>query len=95
MMTIRPMNNHVLIKPLEADEKTAGGIVLPDTAKDSPQEAKVIAMARDATEQVAVGDRVIYQKHSGTEVKLEGEDYVLISSDDLLAKYLAVDKIPD
>ena len=74
---------------------TAGGIHLPDSARERAHEAEVIAVAEDATEEVAVGDRVIYKEFSGTEVKVDGEDYILLSSEDLLVKYVAADEIPE
>jgi chaperonin GroES len=89
------MNGRVLVKPLEAQEKTAGGIYIPDTAKERLQEGNVVAIAEDATDEVAVGDRVIYKEFGGTEVRVEGEDYILFTEDDLLAKYLEVDTIPE
>ena len=94
-MAVRPINGHVLVKPLEAKGQTAGGIHLPDTAKEGLQEGEVIAVAEDATAEVAVGDRVIHKEFSGTEINVEGEDYILLSSEDFLAKYLAVDEIPE
>jgi chaperonin GroES len=94
-MKIRPINSQVLVKPLEAGEKTAGGIYVPDSGKEKPKEGKVIAVAKDATEEIAVGDRVIYKEFSGTEVSTGGEDYILIPSEDLLVKYVAADEIPE
>jgi len=94
-MKLQPINGRILVKPLEAKDKTSGGIHLPDTAKEKLQEGKVIAVAEDATDEVAVGDRIIYKELGGTEVKVEGEDYILLTEDDLLAKYEAVDKIPE
>ena len=94
-MKIRPINAHVLVKPLEAAKTTPGGIHLPDTAREKQTEGKVIAVAEDATEEVAVGDRVIYKEFAGTEVKVDGEDYVLLPSEDLLVKYVAADEIPE
>ena len=94
-MNLQPMNGRVLVKPLEAQEKTAGGIYIPDTAKERLQEGNVVAVAEDATDEVAVGDRVIYKEFGGTEVRVEGEDYILFTEDDLLAKYVAVDEIPE
>lgn len=94
-MKIRPINGHVLLRPVEAAKTTPGGIHLPDTAKERQNEGKVIAVAEDATEEVAVGDRVIYKEFAGTEVKVDGEDYVLLPSDDLLVKYVAADEIPE
>ena len=94
-MKLQPINGRILVKPLEAKDKTSGGIYLPDTAKEKLQEAKVIAVAEDATDEVAVGDHIIYKELTGTEVKIGGEDYILLIEDDLLAKYEAVDKIPE
>lgn len=94
-MKLQPMHGRVLVKPLEAKEKTSGGIYIPDTAKERLQEGNVVAVAEDATDEVAVGDRVIYKEFGGTDVRVEGEDYILFTEDDLLAKYLAVDKIPE
>lgn len=94
-MKIRPMNGRVLVRPIEPSEETKGGIVIPDTAKEKPREGEVAAVAEDATEEVAVGDRVIYSEHGGTEVKIEDEDFVLLTADDLLAKYEDVDRIPE
>jgi len=94
-MNFRPINGRILVKPLETKEKTSSGIYIPDTVKVKLHEAEIIAIAKDATDEVVVGDRVIYKEFSGTEVKLEEEDYVLLSEDDLLAKYEAVDEIPE
>ena len=94
-MKIRPINSHLLVKPLEAARTTPGGIHLPDAARETQTEGTVIAVAEDATEEVAVGDRVIYKEFAGTEVKVDGEDYVLLPSEDLLVKYVAADEIPE
>ena len=94
-MKLQPINGRILVKPLEAKDKTSGGIYVPDTAKEKLQEGEVVAIAEDAFEEVAVGDRVIYKEFGGTEVKIEGEDYILFTEDDLLAKHEAIDKIPE
>ena len=94
-MSLQPINGRILVKPLEAKDKTSGGIYLPDTAKEKLQEGKVVAVAEDATDEVAVGNRIIYKEFGGTEVKIEGENYILLTEDDLLAKHEAVDKIPE
>ena len=94
-MKLRPINAHVVVKSLDLAEKTVGGIYLPDTAREKLYEGEVIAVADDATDEVAVGDRIIYRQHSGTEAKIEDEDLVLLTADDLLAKYEQVDKIPE
>jgi len=77
-MALQPINGRILVKPLEAGDKTAGGIYLPDTAKEKLQEGEVVAVAEDATDEVVVGDRIIYKELGGTEVKIEGEDYILL-----------------
>ena len=94
-MKLRPINGRVLVKPFKAKEKTAGGLYLPDTAKERLREGEVVAMAKDATDEVVVGDHLIYKEYGGTEVKIDGEDYILMTEEDLLAKHVAVDKIPD
>jgi len=94
-MKLQPINGRILVKPIEVEEKTSGGIYLPDTAKEKLHQGEVIAVAEDATEEVAVGDRIIYKEFSGTEVKFDEEEYILLIEDDLLAKYEAVDKIPE
>ena len=93
MGKISPLGDKILVKRLKAEDKTPGGIVLPDTAKEKPKEGKVIAVGKgkllDSGKrvelQVKVGDRVIFSSYAGTEVKLEGEEYVLMSEDDILA----------
>ena len=90
----KPFGDRVLVKPIEKEEVTVGGIVLPDTAQERPQEAEVVAVGpgRISDEgkrielEVKVGDRVVYSKYAGTEIKEEGEDYLLLRESDLLAK---------
>ncbi len=94
-MKIRPMNGRVLVRPLETAEKTKGGIVIPDTAKDKSYEGEVVAVAEDATEDVAVGDRVVYRQSGGTAIHVGEEDVVFLETDDLLVKYVVTDKIPE
>jgi chaperonin GroES len=89
------MHGRVLLKGSEARDKTPGGIYIPDTAKEKVHEGEVVAVAKDATDEVAVGDQVIYREFAGTEVKIEGEEYILLTDDDLLAKHVAADKIPE
>ncbi|HHT9113110.1 MAG TPA: co-chaperone GroES [Candidatus Wunengus sp. YC65] len=92
-MNVRPLGEKVLIKRVEAEGKTAGGIVLPDTAKEKPKEGKVIALGDGrilksggrAKFQVKKGDRVLFSSYGGTEVRIDGEDYLLMSEDDILA----------
>ena len=94
-MNFQPINGRILVKPLKAEEKTKSGIYIPDNARGKTQEGKVVALAKDATDEVAVGDEVIYKEYSGTEVKIDGEEYILFTEDDILAKYEASDEIPE
>ncbi len=93
MATIKPLGDRVLVKRLEAEEKTAGGIVLPDTAKEKPKQGKIIAVGtgkqlesgETADFQVKKGDVVLFGSFAGTEVTVDGEEYLLMSEDDILA----------
>lgn len=87
-MTLVPLGDRVVLKQLEAEETTKSGIVLPGQAKEKPQQAEVIAVGpgtEDVKIQVAVGDKVIYSKYAGTEVKLDEEEFIVIKQDDILA----------
>ncbi|MCM8800575.1 MAG: co-chaperone GroES [Candidatus Omnitrophica bacterium] len=92
-MKILPLGDRILVKPLEAEEKTKGGIILPDTAKEKPQEGKVIAVGKGRVLEdgkiqpleVKVGDRILYGRYSGTEIKIEGEEHLIIKEEDVLA----------
>ena len=92
-MTLKPLGDRVVVKPIEQDEITAGGIMLPDTAKEKPQEGKILAVGpgnrNDAGERipldVAVDDIVLYAKYAGTEIKLEGEKILVLRESDILA----------
>lgn len=92
-MKLKPLGDRVVVKPIEQDEKTAGGIVLPDTAKEKPQRGEVLAVGTgkllDNGERVAldvkVGDKVLYAKYGGTEVKVDGEAYLILRESDILA----------
>ena len=92
-MKIKPLSDRVVIQPLEAEEKTSGGIYLPDTAKEKPQMGKIVAAGpgkvSDAGEkipmEVKVGDKVLYGKYSGTDVTIEGSDYLIVRESDILA----------
>ncbi|GBE13329.1 10 kDa chaperonin [bacterium BMS3Abin13] len=91
-MKIRPLNDRILVKRLEEEEKTAGGIIIPDSAKEKPVEGKVIAVGpgkrNDNGDRVAMdvkeGDRVLFSKYGGTDVKIDGEDYLIMREDDVL-----------
>lgn len=94
MKKIQPVNGYVLIRFEESGEQqTEGGIVIPDTAKEKPNEGIVENIAADASEQIAVGDRVIYKQFSGTTITFKGTDYILVPAGDILAKYTEVDSI--
>jgi chaperonin GroES len=89
---LQPLEDRVVVKPSEEEEMTASGIVIPDTAKERPQEGEVIAVGPGRFEEgnripmdVKVGDKVIYSKYGGTEVKVEGEEYLILSARDVLA----------
>ncbi len=94
-MQIQPLNDNVLLRLVEAEEVTKGGIILPDTAKETPAEGIVEAIAADATDEVAIGDRVLYKRFSGEEIKVDGTKYRLVPVGDLLAKYVEADAIPE
>ena len=93
MATIKPMGEKVLVQPTKSGEMTAGGIALPDSAKERPQEGTVIAVGPgrtlDSGEKVAVGvsigDLVIYSKYGGTEIKVDGEEYLILDESSILA----------
>lgn len=85
---IKPLADRVLVEPKEAETKTASGLYIPDTAKEKPQEGKVIAAGpgkKDETMEVKVGDEVLYGKYAGTEVTVEGKKYLIVKQSDILA----------
>jgi chaperonin GroES len=86
---IKPLGDRVVIKRLEAEEKTASGIILPGQAKEKPQMAEVVAVGpgtEDVKMELKVGDMVIFSQYAGTEVKFEGEEYTIMGQKDILAK---------
>ena len=91
-MKIKPLGDRVVVKPLEAVEKSKGGIVLPDTAKEKPQEGKVVAVGKGRVTddgkviaaEVKVNDKVLYGKYSGTEITVDNEEYVVLHESDIL-----------
>ncbi len=83
-MRIKPLGDRVLIKPITEEKRTEGGLVLPDTSKEKPQKAEIVAVGKLEDVELNVGDRVIFSKYAGTEIKLDGEDYILIDSGDVL-----------
>ncbi len=91
-MKIRPLQDRIIVKRMEEEEKTAGGIIIPDTAKEKPQEGKVVAVGKGKVGEdgrvqpldVKPGDKVLFGKYAGTEIKIEGEEHLIMREDDLL-----------
>lgn len=91
-MKIRPLQDRVLVQRLDAEEKSAGGIIIPDTAKEKPQEGKVIAVGKGKRREdgtltppdVKSGDRILFSKYAGNDVTLDGSEYVIMREDDIL-----------
>ena len=91
-MKIRPLQDRVIVKRLEEEEKTKGGIIIPDTAKEKPQEGKVTAVGKGKMNEdgkiismdVKVGDRILFGKYSGSEIKIDGEEHLIMREEDIL-----------
>ena len=91
-MKIRPLGDRILVKRIQEEEKTKGGIVIPDTAKEKPQEGKVVAVGKGKMSEqgkllvpdVKAGDKILFGKYSGSEVKIEGEEHLIVREDDIL-----------
>ena len=92
-MKIRPLHDRILVKRLDSEEKTAGGIIIPDTAQEKPQEGKIVAVGKGRildggeVQELAVkkGDKILFSKYSVTEINLEGEEHLIVREDDVLA----------
>jgi len=87
-MSVKPLQDRVLVEPKEAEEKTASGLYIPDTAKEKPQRGKVAAVGsgkKDEPMEVKVGDEVLYGKYAGTELSIDGKDYLILRQSDILA----------
>ena len=92
-MKVRPLHDRILVRRIEEEEKTKGGLIIPDTAKEKPMEGKVIAVGKGRVAEngklrpldVHTGDRVLFSKYSGTEIQLEGDEHLIIREDDVLA----------
>jgi chaperonin GroES len=87
-VNVKPLADRVLVEPAAAEQKTAGGIIIPDTAKEKPQKGTVVAVGngkKDEPLTVKVGDQVLYGKYSGTEINIEGKDYLIMRESDILA----------
>ncbi len=91
-MSLRPLSDRILVERVEEDAKTKGGIIIPDTAKEKPAEGKIVAMGNGRMGEdgklipmdVAVGDRILFSKYGGTDVKIDGNDYLILRQDDVL-----------
>jgi len=91
-MKIRPLGDRILVKRIKEEEKTKGGIIIPDTAKEKPQEGKVVAVGKGKYDdsgkliplEVKAGDKILFGKYSGSEIKLEGEEHLILREDDIL-----------
>jgi chaperonin GroES len=92
MTKIRPLGDRILVKRIKEEEKTKGGIIIPDTAKEKPQEGKVVAVGKGKLNEegkvipleVKAGDKILFGKYSGSEIKLEGEEHLILREDDIL-----------
>jgi len=87
-VNVKPLADRVLVEPAAAEQKTAGGIIIPDTAKEKPQKGTVVAIGngkKDEPLTVKIGDQVLYGKYSGTEINIEGKDYLIMRESDILA----------
>ena len=91
-MKIKPLHDRIIVERIEEETKTAGGLIIPDTAKEKPQQGKVIAVGKGKVTEdgkvlgmdVKVGDRVLFGKYAGTEIKIEGKEYMMMREDDVL-----------
>ena len=91
-MKIRPLQDRIIVKRVEEEEKTKGGIIIPDTAKEKPIEGKVVAVGKGKVKEdgsvqppdVKVGDRILFGKYAGTEIKMDGEEHLIMREDDIL-----------
>ncbi len=92
-MKVQPLHDRILVKRIDEEQKTKGGIIIPDTAKEKPQEGKVIAVGKGRVlddgkvQELAVkkGDKILFSKYAGTDIKVEGDDHIIIREDDVLA----------
>ncbi len=91
-MNIRPLHDRIIVERIEEEAKTAGGLIIPDTAKEKPQQGKIIAVGKGKVTEdgkvlgmdVKVGDKILFGKYSGTEIKIEGKEYLMMREDDVL-----------
>ena len=92
-MNVQPLGDFILVRPVEAEQRSQGGIYLPDTAREAPAEGKVLAVSTAVDNGVVVGDRVVYKRFAGEEITVDGEKLRLVSVVDLLARYVEADSI--
>jgi len=91
-MNIRPLHDRIIVERLEEETKTAGGLIIPDTAKEKPQEGKIVAVGKGKSNEegkvlpldVKVGDKVLFGKYAGTDIKIDGKEYLMMREDDIL-----------
>ncbi len=88
-VTVQPLGARVLVQPLEEESRTKSGLLLPESAKEKPQTGLVVAVSDDETIKVKVDDKVLFAKYTGTEVRMDGANYLLMESNDILARVLA------
>jgi len=94
MEKLQPVNGNVIIKIMEQKEgKTSGGIIIPETAKEKPTEGNIMAVSADSSDEISVGDRVIFKEYSGTKVTHQDEEFLVIQESEILAKIVEVDSI--
>jgi chaperonin GroES len=94
-MSFKPLHDRVLVERVESEEKTSGGIIIPDTAKEKPMEGKIVAVGNGAIDEngkirsldVKIGDRILFGKWAGTEVKLDGQDYIVMKESDIMGVF--------
>lgn len=96
MKTIQPFGDRILIKPVEAPQQTASGLYLPDTSREGPGEGEIVAIGEGSPlqEKLSVGDQILFQKFSGTEIRMDGVTFVLLAEADILGRVIEVDQLP-
>ncbi len=87
-LNIQPMGTRILVKPVDQENKTASGLYIPETAKEKPQTGLVVAVGEDEEIKLKVNDTIVFAKYSGTEIKIDGDDYLIIECNDVLARVL-------
>ncbi len=97
MKTIQPFGDRILVKMLEIPQQTASGIYLPDTSKEKPSEGEIIAIGEGShlQEKLSVGDKIYFQKYSGSELKADGVSYLILEESHILARIIEIEKIPE